>query len=60
MEYLNSLTRFIQVMGNLESHEKNIFPGLESHGFMFGRFVTADVKVRRVQDRDITAQTACI
>ena len=40
--------------------KKIYFPGLESHGFMFGSFFTADVKVRRVQDGDITAQTACI
>ena len=34
------------------------FLGLESHGFMFGRLVTADVKARRMQDRDIQLNSA--
>ena len=34
------------------------FLGLESNGFMFGRLVTADVKARRMQDRDIQLNSA--
>ena len=51
MKYLNSLTRFIRVMENLESHEKNLFSRP-------GRLVTADIKARRMQDRDIQLNSA--